>query len=271
MSRLVPATAGRLRFLDARPAGSARQVGTLVLVHAFPLNASMWQPQDALSALGWRIVAPQLRGLEGEAAGPPAASMDDYAADVVDLLDALHVHEAVIGGLSLGGYVTLAVFRRAPQYFRGMILADTRAESDTPEGLEGRRRMLDLLAHKGPAAVAEAMLPRLLSEDTRRNRPDVVDRVDALMRSASADGIAGAIAAMMTRQDSTALLSAIRCPAVVIVGEHDQLTPPAASRDMHRAIPGSELVTIPGAGHLSNLEKPDAFNRALGGFLERHF
>ncbi len=123
--------------------------GTLVLIHAFPLNARMWEPQLALAANGWRVIAPHLRGFDGGSTDPAATSMDDYAGDVIDLLDALHVEDAVIGGLSMGGYVTFALLRHAPRYFRGLVLADTRPQADTPEGVEGRRKMLALVRRKG--------------------------------------------------------------------------------------------------------------------------
>jgi pimeloyl-ACP methyl ester carboxylesterase len=231
----------------------------------------MWEPQFALSEGGWRIIAPQLRGFDRGSSEKPAQSMDDYAGDVIDLLDALHLEEAVIGGLSLGGYVTFALFRRAPQYFQGMVLADTRSEADSPEGVEGRKKMIALVREQGPPAVAETMIPKLLAEETRQNQADVVERMRSLMLSNSTDVIAGAVTAMMGRQDSTPLLESIRCPTLVLVGEHDQLTPPALSREMHRRIEGSELVTIPDAGHLSNVEQPQTFNRALGDFLRRRF
>ena len=259
---------GRFRYLDV-PAGGNRPAGTLVLIHAFPLNARMWEPQLPLSGHGWRIIAPELRAMDGGTTESPAESMDDFAGDVIDLLDALRIERAVIGGLSLGGYVTFAMFRRAPHAFSGMILADTRPEADTPDGIEGRRRMLALVAEKGPAGVADAMLPKLLAEGTVRNQPEVVERVRSLVLASSAAAIAGAVTAMMTRQDSTPLLGSIRCPTLILVGEHDQLTPPALSQNMHRAIPGSELAVISGAGHLANVDQPRAFNDALGGFLER--
>jgi 3-oxoadipate enol-lactonase len=303
-------TVGRLRYLEALPQGgsrtnsSSRSARTLVLIHAFPLNARMWEPQLALAEHGWRIIAPQLRGMDqtsprgstqatpGPAAAadgreggsgiakatargregdsgnaPETTSIDDYAGDVIDLLDALHIEDAVIGGLSMGGYVTMAMFRHAPRYFRGMLLADTRSQADTPEGTEGRKRMLALLRAKGSRAVLEEMLPKLLGDTTRRERPAIADRLHELVLSNSEAAIAGAIAALMTRPDSTPVLSSIHCPTLVLVGDEDTLTPPQLSEDMHHAIAGSELVKIPVAGHLSSLERPEAFNAALGTFL----
>jgi len=240
----------------------------LVLLHAFPLNARMWERQLALSERGWRVIAPHFRGFDGGSGDPPAESVDDYAGDVVDLLDALHIHDAVVGGLSMGGYVAFALLRNASRYVRGLILADTKATADTPEGVEGRKRMIELVGAKGPVAVAEEMLPKLLGETTRRSRPVVVEQVRSLATSSSAEAIAGALRVLMTRPDSTPQLGSIHVPTLIVVGDEDTVTPPSAAAEMHRAIAGSELVTIPQAGHLANLEQPDQFDVAMAQFLD---
>jgi pimeloyl-ACP methyl ester carboxylesterase len=227
----------------------------------------MWEPQLALAAHGWRIVAPHMRGFEQGATDPPASSVDDYAGDVIDLLDTLHITDAVVGGLSMGGYVAFALLRRAPTYVRGLILADTRSQADTPEAGEGRKRTLQRLSDEGPSAVVDELLPKLLGATTHARRPGLVDRVRALALSNPAEAIAGAVRAIMTRPDSTPLLPTIRCPTLIVVGAEDVLTPPAFSEEMHLAIAGSELAVVPGAGHLSSLEQPDPFNSALAGFL----
>lgn len=258
---------GRLRYIEAQPSTSRRPRGPLLLLHAFPLNARMWEGQLALAETGWRVIAPQLRGFDGGSGDPLAASVDDYAADVIDLLDALHVTQAVVGGLSMGGYVAFAILHHAARYVQGLILADTRAQADTPEGVEGRTRMLQLVQHKGPSAVADEMVPKLLGETTRKTRPAVVEQVRSLALASSAEAIAGAVRALMTRPDSTPLLSTIHVPTLIVVGDEDTLTPPAAAEDLHRGIAGAELVRIPQAGHLSNLEQPELFTAALAAFL----
>lgn len=258
-----------LRYLESRPPAGARVIGTLVLLHAFPLNARMWEPQLSLADDGWRIIAPHMRGSDGAPGEAPDSSFDTAAGALVDLLDALHIESAVIGGLSMGGYLTFALYKWAARYFSGMILADTRADADTPQAVEARHRMLALLREKGGAAVADEMIPKLLSETTRATRPAVADHVRSLVLSNPTEAIAGALTAIMTRADSTPLLQKVDCPVLVIVGEEDVVTPPALSREMHRALHKAELVTIPGAGHLSNLEQPDAFNAALSHFLAR--
>ena len=204
----------------------------------------------------------------GGEADPEAASMDDYAGDVIDLLDGLHIEDAVIGGLSMGGYVTMALFRHAPRYFRGMVLADTRAEADSPEGVEGRKKTMTLLREKGTRALADDLEPKLLGQTTRAERPAVVSRWRDLVLANSERGIAGAITALMTRPDSTPLLASIHCPTLIIVGDEDAITPAAMSEAMHKRIATSQLVTIPKAGHMTNLEAADSFNVALGAFLD---
>lgn len=239
----------------------------MLLLHAFPFSARMWEGQLALSEAGWRVIAPHLRGMGGEHRDPPAASMDDYAADVIDLLDGLHVDDAVIGGLSMGGYVTFALFRLAPRYFRGMVLADTRPQADTPEERERRRRMLSLVKARTMSEVADEVLPNLLAPETLRARTDRVSYARHLIEENPASAVEWALRAIMDRQDSTPLLTSIHCPTLIVVGEHDTVTPPSVARDMLRAVGGSELAVIPNAGHLSNLEQPEAFNATLGRFL----
>jgi len=258
---------GRLRYLEAVPPSTDRPRGTLVLLHAFPLNARMWEGQLALAQTGWHVIAPQLRGYDDGAGDPPAATVDDYAGDAIDLLDALHIKLAVVAGLSMGGYVAFAMLRYAARYVQGLILADTRSQADTPEGVAGRTRMLQLVQDKGPSAVADEMLPKVLGETTRNARPAVVEQVRALMLSSSAEAIGGGLRALMTRPDSTPQLQSIHVPTLIVVGDEDTLTPPAAAEEMHRGVAGSQLVRIPQAGHLSNLEQPELFNAALAAFL----
>jgi 3-oxoadipate enol-lactonase len=263
-------TLGRIRYLEARPPSSVRPRGTVVLVHAFPLNARMWEPQLALAADGWHVVAPHLSGFDGGVHDPHASSIGDYAGDVIDLLDGLHVKDAVVGGLSMGGYVAFAMLRHASSYVRALVLADTRAQADSPAVTEGRKRMLEMIGARGGAAadaVADDMVPKLLGASTRRLRPDLVERVRALVTSNAPERIAEAVHVLMTRPDSTPLLHTIHVPTLVLVGAEDTLTPPADAEAMRRAISGARLEVVPGAGHLSNLEQPDRFNEALAAFL----
>jgi pimeloyl-ACP methyl ester carboxylesterase len=261
-----------MRYLDIPAAGKGRGAGTLVLVHGFPLNTDMWQPQLEMAARGWRIVIPALRGfgpsLEARK-DPQAASVDDYAGDIIDLLDKLHVKDGVICGLSMGGYIAFAMYRHAATYFRGLVLADTRSQADTPEAVANRRSMQQLVRDKGPGAVADALLPKLLCDATRAAKPAVIENLRTQITTNSVEAVVGALDALMTRPDSTAMLPTLRIPVLIVVGDQDAITPPPLSEQMHHDIPGSQLVVIRDAGHMSNMEQPAAFNDALGGFLDK--
>ena len=259
---------GRFRYVEVPAGGNGRSRGTLVFIHGFPLNPSMWEPQLSLSGSGWRVIVPELRGFGDGGGDPPTTSIDDYAADVIDLLDALHIQEAAICGLSMGGYTAFAMFRLAPRYFQAMILADTKSPGDSAEAVAGRKSMQQLVREKGQSAVADALLPKLVGDTTRRGRPDVIEHLRRQITGSSVEAIAGALAALMTRPDSTPMLSSIHCPVQILVGDEDALTPLPLSEQMHRDIAGSELVVIPGAGHMSNMEQPQLFNDALAHFLD---
>jgi 3-oxoadipate enol-lactonase len=255
-----------------REAGSGRP---LILIHAFPLHSGMWEPQLAAAPAGWRLIAPDLPGFgppspaaDGTPA-EPASSIDAHAEAVGALLDHLGIPRAVMAGNSLGGYVTFALLRRRPELAGALVLADTRPQADTEEGRAGRTTMQALVRREGAAALAREMIPRLLGDDTRRERPAIVERVRTLVESNAADALVGALEAMKTRPDSTSLLARIRVPALIVVGEQDRVTPVEVSEEMHRAIAGSRLAIIAGAGHLPSLEQPGRFNAELAGFLQQ--
>lgn len=260
----------RISYLDtAAGTSDAAPVRTLMLLHAFPMNARMWEPQLGEVPAGWRVVAPDFRGFGQSDADASGFNVfiDDYAGDAVALLDYLGVARAVVGGLSMGGYVAFALMGQAASRVSGLVLADTKAEADSAEARSGRLAMITLLQQQGVPAVVDQMVPRLLSDETRHERPEVEQRVRALAGANTADGIGAALVRMMDRPDSTHLLPRITCPALVIVGERDPVTPPEQARAMQEQMPAAKLVRIPGAGHLSNLEHPDRFNAALLAFL----
>jgi pimeloyl-ACP methyl ester carboxylesterase len=242
----------------------------MVLIHGFPLHAGQWRPQLDDVPDGWQFIAPDLRGF-GPGASPPRDSdemtIDDYASDVEGLLDQMEIDRAFIGGLSMGGYVTFALFRRAPERFTGMLLADTRPQADTPEERQGRRGLLELVRKNGVSAIMNRMFPKLLGKTTFEERPGVVRRVESIIKGGSVEAIEGGIHALISRPDSTPDLARISTPALVIVGDEDVITPVSDGELLHRSIGRSRLVTLPAAGHLSNLETPEAFSRALHDFL----
>ncbi|MDQ4069461.1 MAG: alpha/beta hydrolase, partial [Actinomycetota bacterium] len=242
----------------------------LVLLHAFPLHSGMWAPQlEALSSQR-RVVAPDLLGF-GRTDAPESMfryTMLGYADLVAGLLDHLSVERVVLGGLSMGGYVGFAFLREYRDRVAGLILADTRAAADTPEVFERRTDQQDQVARVGTTALIETLLAGLLSEHTKANRLELVEQVRRLMDNPPA-GFIGALEAMKHRPDATEELGSISVPTLVVVGEDDVPSPPDVARQMHERIPGSELVVLPRAGHLSNLEAADEFNSAVVDFLAR--
>jgi 3-oxoadipate enol-lactonase len=282
--------AGRVHYLEERPSPGVRSRGALVFLHAFPLNAHMWEAQLAVcAARGWHAIAPHLRGfgasgtefmepqvieLRPHATPSPAPvlstlpAIDDYAADLIDLLDSLHIHEAVVVGLSMGGYVAFAMMRLAPRYVSALVLADTRPDADTPEGIANRDRLAQLARDRGVAAVVDELLPKLLGQTTRREQPEIERAVRALAVSSTVPAVIGALNALKTRPDSTPSLDSIHVPTLILVGADDAITPPTVAEGMHQAIAGSILSIVPGAGHLSSLERANTFNATLTEFLE---
>jgi 3-oxoadipate enol-lactonase len=236
----------------------------LLLLHAFPLSAEMWMPQLEAVPPGWRFIAPDHAGFgRSDRASGGEPSMDRYGADALALLDALGLDRVTVAGLSMGGYVAFAVLRAAPDRVGALVLADTRADADSDEARENRTKMLETLAERGPQGIAEAMLPKLLS----RGDEALVGHVRRLIEANGAEGIRDGLLALRARPDATPLLEGWNKPTLIIAGDADQVTPVSVHEAMHRALPHSRLAVIPGAGHLSNLERPSHFTTTLSAFL----
>lgn len=239
---------------------------TLLLLHGFPHDRSLWAPQLADPALGVRCIAPDLPGF-GESGPTDEANLDCWADWVAAFLDAIKVERAIVGGLSMGGYLAFALWRRHPHRVNALVLADTKAGADSEEARAKRRDMQSLARAEGVGAVAERMITGMVGKTTRAERPAVIATLDAMMRRASEPAISDALDALMDRPDSAPTLGTITVPTLVLCGEEDALTPVAESEVLHAGIAGSTLGIIPRAGHASNLEDPAAFNGLLSRFL----
>jgi pimeloyl-ACP methyl ester carboxylesterase len=238
----------------------------VVFLHAFPLDRTLWQPQQALRDV-CRVVALDLPGF-GESPLAAPFTIDGVADIVAAFLVELKISPAVVAGLSMGGYVALALARRHPDQLRALILADTRAGADDPATKENRTKSIALVTEKGTAALFEGLLPKILSDHTRTNKPQCVEQLQTIAAKQSPVAVAAALAALRDRPDATPDLAAIAVPTLVVVGEHDAITPPLTAANLAAPIRNSRLVHIPGAGHLSNWENPDAFNAAIRAFLQ---
>jgi pimeloyl-ACP methyl ester carboxylesterase len=238
----------------------------LVLVHGFPLDRSMWRGQlDGLAGVA-RVVALDLPGF---GATPPASdgtrafTMEAMADHVVSVAESLGMDRFILAGLSMGGYVALALARRHKAHLLGLALIDSRAEPDNPDAKKSRIEDAERALAEGPGFLAARMLPRLVAPRTLAERPDLCNQLELMIRRCSPAGVAGAARGLADRRDARADLAKIDVPTLVVVGTDDVITPPALARDMAQRIPGAQLAVIPNAGHMAPFEQPEATNVAL--------
>lgn len=245
----------------------------VIFLHAFPLNRSMWSDLivSLLEAQRFRLVALDWRGFGESEINTDRTTMELLADDVAALMDALGMQQAVLCGLSMGGYAAFAFLRKYPERVRGLILADTRPGADSEEGKANREKVAQLVEEQGSGAIADLQIPNLLSDYTRQHRPDVEAKVRQMINAATSAGIAAASRGMAIRSDSTDLLARIRCPTLVLVGEDDGLIPPTVAHDYATKISDAQFTVIAQSGHLSNLEQPVSFLHTVREFLLASF
>ena len=243
----------------------------VIFLHAFPLNRLMWDGdiEGLLNEQRYRLVSLDWRGF-GESDAPGAneiSTMDLLAGDVVALMDHLGIEQAVLCGLSMGGYVAFACLRHFAQRIAGLILADTRPAADPLDRQASREEVARIAETQGSAAIADLQLPRLISDYTREHEPQLETRIRQMINAATQSGIVSASRGMAQRADASDLLADIRCPTLVITGQDDALIPLSETQSYAERISGAQCVVIPNAGHLSNLEQPDVFLAAVSNFL----
>lgn len=241
---------------------------TLVLLPAFPLWSAMYDATRPMLGHGCTLVTPDLRGFGGAPLGAAEPSLDVYADDVVRLLDDRGVDRAVVGGTSMGGYVTMAMLRRHPDRVAGVVLVDTTAAADAEPARQNRERIARAVLEDGSVEVVLSdVFPRLLGDTTEQSRPEVVERVRGWVAAAAPESVAFGQRAMAARPDSFETLRAAGVPGLVIVGEEDRIASVDAAQAMAEALPGGQLAVLPGSGHLSPVETPEAFAFAVSGWL----
>ena len=246
----------------------------VLLVHGFPLDHTMWDAQiNALSGRA-RVIAPDLRGFGQTPLAPGDAecgiSMEAYADDLAELLDKIAIREPIVlVGFSMGGYVAWQFVRKYVVRLRALIQCDTRAKADSEEARAGRLKMAEHVAEWGSGRVAEMMGPKLIAPATFEKKPEVVAAVRVMVERTPPAGIAAAQRGMAARPDMTSLLPTIKVPTLVLVGEHDAISPPAEMKEIADAIPGAKYVVIRRAGHMTTMEEPDAVNSAFSLFIDK--
>jgi 3-oxoadipate enol-lactonase len=239
------------------------------LLHAFPLSRAMWQPQiAALRSENFRVIAPDLRGFGETHNFSDINTMKDMAQDVAELFEALEIESAIVVGLSMGGYITFEFLKTFPEKIAALVLCDTHAASDSEETGESRFELIDKIEKTGAQALIDGMLPKLICENTKQNKMELVESIEEMFRAVNPKAAIAALRGMAQRVDNNALLDQISVPALLILGREDKVTNLEMAETMRNKIPNSGLSIIENAGHYSNLEQPEIFNRLLIDFIK---
>lgn len=240
----------------------------IIFVHAFPMNNRMWREQVKHFEKDYRIITYDNRGF-GKSESEGNYTMDSHADDILDILEHLKIDKAVICGLSMGGYITLRALEKAPDKFTAALLCDTKSEADTNEGKVNRAKQIKQIKSGGRDEFVKTFVQNGISPASFKN-PAIVNEINGIISEQSDFSICTALMTMAARADKTTFLDKIKIPVLIIVGEEDKLTPPENSISMNNHIAGSELVTISGAGHFTNIEAHGTFNSAISKFLKQH-
>lgn len=244
-----------------------REAVPLVLLHAFPLNHTMWNPQIQVLSAKYRVISYDIRGHGESDAGDGQYTIELFVDDLMALLDQLQIDKTIVCGLSMGGYIALRALERHPERFSKLVLCDTRSEADSDESKLKRAAALKLLKEKGIPFFAEEFVKSALAPETFKTNPGIVQTVKEIILKNAPLGIAGTLLALASRTDTTASLKQIKIPTLILVGELDQITPPSSAHAMKEKIPHAQMHVMKQAGHLSNLENPVEFNRRIAAFL----
>ena len=240
----------------------------VVLLHPFPANHELWLPVAQELTTRYRVVLPDLRAHGDSDAGEGPATMEKHAGDLARVCDDCGITKAVFGGESIGGYTLLQFWRRYRERVQALILCNTRAQADTEEGRVNRIKAAAEVLETGAEPFIEGMIPKLMGQTTRANRPDLVDAARRMMKKMSLDDISKVQRGMAERPDSVATLPSINVPTLIIAGEEDEATPTVDAELMHQKISRSRLRVIPRAGHYAVFEQSQAVAALIGQFLD---
>jgi 3-oxoadipate enol-lactonase len=239
----------------------------VLFIHGFPFSHEMWMPQMASLPNRYRAIGYDIRGHGASDIDDTHYTIELFVDDLFALMDHLVIAKAVLCGLSMGGYIALRAVERNPERVRALVLCDTKSEADTNEGKIRRTEMLKFIRANGVSAFAQDFVRSIFASETFTNRHEAVELIKRIIVSNHPSAVCGALLALAARTDTTASLSSINIPTMILVGERDQLTSPAAAEEMHKRIAGSQRHIIPHAGHMSNLENPEVFDAHLEAFL----
>ena len=241
----------------------------VIFIHGFPFNKSMWKLQVDVLKKDYYVITYDVRGHGASDVGDGQYTVEYFVDDLIGLLDHIKISRAVVVGLSMGGYIALRAIERNPERIRGIALCDTRSEADNNEGKVKRANQALAVQTKGIKEFADGFVKAVFYEKTFETNPQAVEMILQMIERSDPKAVAGTLIALAARTDSTPALYRIAVPTLILVGQHDAITPPSAAHAMKEKIPNAELHLIPKAGHLSNLEQPEEFNQHLLNFLKR--
>jgi pimeloyl-ACP methyl ester carboxylesterase len=243
----------------------------VAFIHGFPFNHEMWKPQLAALPNDVRIILYDVRGHGASDVGDGQFTIELFVEDLIALLDHLVIKKVVLCGLSMGGYIALRAFEKYPGRISGLILCDTKSESDTNDAKIKRAVTMKAIKESDADTFAENFVRSIFWEKTFDKNPDIIEAAKQMIRKNSPIGICGTLLALASRTDTTQVLTSINVPTCIIAGEYDKLAPPSSAQAMHKTIVGSELHILSNAGHMSNLENSKKFNEILIAFLNKYW
>ncbi|HEY5533532.1 MAG TPA: alpha/beta fold hydrolase [Ignavibacteria bacterium] len=239
----------------------------LIFIHAFPLSSKMWKHQVDFFKSQYRVITYDVRGLGESKTEDNQYMMENFVDDFFSIIDNLNIEKSYVCGLSMGGYIILRAASKAPERFKGIILADTKAEKDDDEGLLNRSNSISQIKRNGVKEFTGVFLKKLVTEKNY-GKPLIKEFLDKILIEQTPAGICGALIAIATRTDTSQVIKKLDLPTLIIVGEKDILIPLNFSVNLNNSIKESNLVIIPDSGHLTNIENPKLFNKVVSDFLE---
>lgn len=240
----------------------------IIFIHGFPFNKTMWQAQTEALKQEYRIITFDIRGHGHSEPGRKRVTIELLANDLIFIMDKLFIEKATLCGLSMGGYIALNTVTRYPERVAGLVLCDTNCIEDTEETREKRMKAIENIRKHGREKYAEESIKNLLSEKSFTTNHEAVARVDGMIKNTHINTLIHTLQALAQRTETCSKLAEVNVPALLLVGEDDKVTPPDAARAMKEKLKDSRLQIIKDAGHVSNLEQPDEFNKHLKDFLK---
>lgn len=239
----------------------------IIFIHGFPFDKSIWDLQVENLKSCNRVIVFDIRGFGKSSSDHRQPSMDLFADDLIQFMDALQIKKAIVGGLSMGGYIVLNAIKRFPQRFKAIILSDTQCIADSSEGREKRQKTIEHINTYGLSSFTESFVKNIFSPFSILHQNEAVEKIRHIILATPVRIVTSTIATLAHREETCSILAKIVVPTLVICGKEDVVTPPAQSEMIACNIAGSVLHLIDNAGHLSNIEQPKIFNQHLKNFV----